>query len=174
MNKILSLILICSVVTTVYFFFVYQTTDNSKSVLSVSDQVNPSPTKLPSPTPTISHCPGQPSMKSKTEVMALAAKDGLSISEMKEVGALYDLLCFGETNTNIQEGQPDTAQKEFGSKIKEDCIQEKAEYSTCLTKYNTELIEYQNCQMGLKKFGCGISNTPPSNYCESKISYLCR
>jgi len=54
------------------------------------------------------------------------------------------------------------------------CDEEQATYNTCLIKYNTEMLEYQNCQSGNQTFGCSPSSYKPSNSCALNVSSWCR
>jgi len=67
------------------------------------------------------------------------------------------------------ESQPD-----INNAFEEKCQDEQTTYNSCLIKYNTELLEYQNCQAGEKTFGCSLSSSQLINTCEVNISSWCR
>ncbi len=52
------------------------------------------------------------------------------------------------------------------------CQEQQAEYNSCLIRYNTKMIEWQNCQSGNKTFGCPL--VAPNNSCGANISSWCR
>lgn len=58
--------------------------------------------------------------------------------------------------------------------FEQNCQEEQTTYNSCLIKYNTELLEFQNCQTGEKTFGCPLSSSQPINTCGIGITSWCR
>lgn len=115
---------------------------------------------------------------SRQEILSKAFSEGANLSDLNEVAAIYDLVCFGETNVDISQYGTDekSAQEEFNDKITEDCKKDQDKYNSCLTKYNTEMIEYQSCMTckANDEYGCGLACIKPYNNCEQyKPSSLC-
>ncbi len=67
-----------------------------------------------------------------------------------------------------------TNQPDFQARFEQKCQDEQAKYNSCLIKYNTEMLEYQNCQSGNKTFGCSLSSWQPINTCGANVSSSCR
>ncbi len=65
-------------------------------------------------------------------------------------------------------------QTSLSERFEQKCQEEQTTYNSCLIKYNTEMLEYQNCQLGDKTFGCPLSSREPLNTCEVNISSWCR
>lgn len=102
---------------------------------------------------------------SRQEVLSDGFSQGITdISEIKKLAALYDLLCFGETDIEIPEPAPQVIQEDKSSFIrqptptidtsfqdkweqerKEKCQKEMNEYNTCMNEYNAEMAEYSAC-----------------------------
>jgi len=61
------------------------------------------------------------------------------------------------------------------TKIKNDCQESQARYNTCLTEYNTKMLEYQSCLSCKERggFGCEISCTEPYNNCNQYKPLWC-
>lgn len=68
---------------------------------------------------------------------------------------------------------PDNNAVDFQARFEQKCQEEQARYNSCLIKYNTKMLEYQNCQSGDKTFGCPLSSLQPINICGVNISSWC-
>lgn len=62
----------------------------------------------------------------------------------------------------------------FNETFERKCQDEQTAYNSCLIKYNTEILEYQNCQSGSKNFGCPLSSWQPINTCGANVSSSCK
>lgn len=65
----------------------------------------------------------------------------------------------------------------FQAKMDKSCQEDQTRYTSCLTEYNTKMIEYQSCQTceANHGFGCGLSCIEPHNMCSKyKPSSLCQ
>lgn len=65
-------------------------------------------------------------------------------------------------------------QPDFQARSEQKCQEEQAKYNSCLIKYSTEMLEYQNCQSGDKTFGCSLSSWQPINTCGANVYSSCR
>ena len=112
----------------------------------------------------------------KQEVLNDAfSEDVTDVNELKKLSALYDLLCFGKTDVDISEAeQKESITGNWEQYLTGKCRKEQEEYNSCLIKYNTELLEWQNCQAGKQTFGCPLSSMHPINTCGTNISSLCK
>lgn len=72
--------------------------------------------------------------------------------------------------------QSNTSSGTSNTGLGQDCQKEQAKYNSCLTEYNTKLLEYQSCMQCKqnKGFGCDITCIQPYNNCsQDKPSSLC-
>jgi len=115
---------------------------------------------------------------SRQEVLRDAYNKGVTdVNEIEKLAATYDLVCFGETDIEIPESAPqgiseDKPSNKILENMEQKCQEQQAEYNSCLIRYNTKMIEWQNCQSGNKTFGCPL--VAPSNSCGANISSWCR
>lgn len=139
--------------------------------------VTPSPEQIVVAPPTNQPEQNVPDLckRARHEVLADAIAQGVtnSLNDLKEIAAIYDLLCFGETDIEIAKEAPTPVDPGFGDQIKTNCNEEQIKYSACLTAYNTEMIQYQSCMLNQNKFGC-LSSFEPRNNCPLQVSALCR
>jgi len=115
---------------------------------------------------------------SRQEILSKAFSEGANLSDLNEVAATYDLVCLGETDIDISQFEADgkIAQEDFDENIKSNCKENQDKYNSCLTKYNTDMIEYQSCVTckANNEYGCALACTKPYNNCEQyKPSSLC-
>jgi hypothetical protein len=130
------------------------------------------------PTPTLTNpiCKNQ-----RSNLLTDALSKGASANDLKEIAAIYDLICTGKTDIDISETSQDNTgvnyqQNNYDKNIKQDCQEDQIKYSSCLTEYNTKMIEYQSCLSckANEEFGCGLACIKPSNNCNQyKIGPLC-
>ena len=133
------------------------------------------------PTETLNNCPDGPNIfkdKIKSQVLNRAFLDGVTdVTELKKISRTYDLACYGKTDVDISETiSNQAAQENISDDISKKCQEDQVKYNSCLTEYNTKMLEYQNC-LNCKAnngFGCEISCIEPHNSCgQYKSEMLC-
>lgn len=139
----------------------------------------PIPSIIPTETP--NNCPDGPNVfkgKTKIEILRAAFNDSvINNNELNKIGETYDLACYGKTDVDISETISNQAvQENISDDISKKCQEDQVKYNSCLTEYNTKMLEYQNC-LNCKAnngFGCEISCIEPHNSCgQYKSEMLC-
>jgi len=145
-----------------------------------SDSIQQSlPSTVPTETP--NNCPDGPNAfkgKTKIEILRAAFNDGVANNnELNKIGETYDLVCYGETSADIiEETSSRSVQENFNDDTSKRCQEDQTKYNSCLTEYNTKMLEYQNClNCNVNNgFGCEISCIEPHNGCSQyKSGMLC-
>lgn len=120
----------------------------------------PTPTKEPltTQTPTPRGLCAVP----RKDVLLKAMDEGLNMGQVKEVAEYYDVVCNGKSPDkptqiiNSTEPKSGIIERDIFADQKQqdiaDCQLKQSEYSSCLSKYNSELLEYQNCEMDTSRF----------------------
>ena len=94
-----------------------------------------------------------------------------SVREALNENSMYQFLLPSQRDTSTS-----TFTDNSQTSIQQSCQEDHARYNSCLTEYNSKMLEYQSCQQCKQNngFGCGLGCTEPYNNCRQyKPSSLC-